>query len=134
LAFGFFYFSLLKKGVNIMAKQNYIKLAVVIVLTMASSSVVYAAGTLVTGGSIGGSSFNPSNNVKCYFASDGTASTFTGSNYGIACGHEKGDKVVATKSGDSRLYAGTAASNGATAVASTITTGSDLTASGWASM
>jgi hypothetical protein len=120
------------KGVNIMAKQNYLKLAVVIVLTMAASTTVYA-GTLVGGGSIGGSSFTPSNNVKCYFASDGNASAFDGSNYGIACGHAKGDKIVAARSGDARLYFATTTADNATAGAAAIATNT-VTGSTYTSM
>jgi len=115
-----------------MAKQNYLKLAVVVVLTMAASSAVYA-GTIVSGGSIGGSSFTPSQNSKCYYASDGTANAFDGSNYGIACGHNSGDKIIGARNGDAKLYFATTTANNATAGAANIATNS-VTGSTWTSM
>ncbi|MEI7818158.1 MAG: hypothetical protein WCI45_13305 [Desulfuromonadales bacterium] len=112
-----------------MAKQNYLKLALVIVLTMAASSTVYAAAVSV-GTSIGGSSFAASNKVSCYY--EGVA-TFT--SYTIACGHNAGDKVIAAKSGDAKLYFATAAANAATAGAAAISSTSDFTVtSTWTSM
>lgn len=115
-----------------MAKQNYIKLAVVIVLTMAASSTVYATASLV-GTSIGGSSFTASNKVSVYYDSDASStSSFDGSNYGIASGHASGDKVVAAKNGDASLYFKATGANQATAGASAIATGFSTT--GWTSM
>lgn len=113
-----------------MAKQNYLKLAIVIVLTMAVSSTVYAANVVTT--EIGGSSFNPSMKVSCYYDSDGAAGSYNGSNYGIACGHANGDKVIAAKSGGSALYfKATGAGQGAAGVT---VASSTLDVSTWTSM
>jgi|GEM_PF-2948391 len=120
-----------------MAKQNYLKLAVVIVLTMAATSTVYAATTTLTGTtSIGGSSFSPSNKVSCFYESDGTATNaFDGTHYGIACGHLQGDKIIAAKDGDAKLYFATTTVGSATVGASSINHTTDLTATGtWTSM
>jgi len=112
-----------------MAKQNYLKLAVVIVLTMAASSTVYGAAVTT---SIGGSSFNASMKVSCYYDSNGTASAFDGTSYGIACGHSSGDKVVAAKSSNSVLYfSATGAGQGA---AGATVASSTLDVSTWTSM
>jgi hypothetical protein len=120
-----------------MAKQNYLKLAVVIVLTMAAASTVHAASTII-GASIGGSSFAASNKVSCYYEGSGTAgstalTTFNATAYGIACGHGAGDKVVAAKSGDAKLYFSVATGTGA-AGAANMTSGTDLTLTTWTSM
>ncbi|MDD2732582.1 MAG: hypothetical protein PHF56_01470 [Desulfuromonadaceae bacterium] len=120
-----------------MAKQNYLKLAVVIVLTMAAASTVHATTSTIVTGSIGGSSFSSSNKVSCYYAGDNgdaTATNYSSTAYGIACGHAAGDKVVAAKSGDAKLYFSAAASgsNGA-ADAANVNDTTDLT-TGWSSM
>jgi len=116
-----------------MAKKNYLKLAVVIVLTMAASSTVYAAASAV-GTSIGGSSFSASNKVVCYYDSDGTATdAFDGTTYAIACGHKSGDKVIAAKAGDPVLYFTTTTADPSSADgAGSIAVGFDTT--GWISM
>lgn len=116
-----------------MAKQNYLKLAVVIVLTMAAASSVYAGTTTLTGTTtIGGSSFSASNKVSCFYVSDSTDTAgFAGTAYGIACGHLSGDKVTAAVSGDAKLYFATTTAGNATAGAATITTASSST---WTSM
>jgi uncharacterized membrane protein len=113
-----------------MAKQTFLKLAVVIVLTMAASATVHAATTIVTT-SIGGSSFNPSMKVSCYYNSDGTSSSFNGTGYGIACGHYSGDKVIAAKSSDSTLYFKTSVNS---AAAFSANADSALSTTGWTSM
>ena len=109
-----------------MAKQNYLKLAVVIVLTMAAASTSFAAAGLV-GASIGGSSFTASNKVSCYYegSSDGLI-------YGIACGHQAGDKVIAAKSGDPMLYFKSTDVGAATTGAAAIT--NSFSTEGWTSM
>ena len=121
-----------------MAKQNYLKLAVVIVLSMAAASTVYAgAGTAinVSTGSIGGSSFTPSNKVSCFYDSDvsGTG-VFTGTAYGIACGHLTGDKVIAARNGDAKLYFKSTSQGSAAAGAATIVSTETFTATTWTSM
>lgn len=102
-----------------MAKQNYLKLAVAIVLTMAASTTVHAT-TVLVGTSIGGSSFSASNKVSCYYDSNATASgLYDGTAYAIACGHSAGDKVIAAISGDAKLYfSATGANEGASGAAS----------------
>ena len=114
-----------------MAKQNFLKLAVVIVLTMAASSTVHAASTIVSG-SIGGSSFNSSMKVSCYYNSNGTSGSFDGTGYGIACGHTNGDKVIAAKTSDSTLYYKSTSAMGSGAVQTAAD--SALATSGWTSM
>jgi hypothetical protein len=117
-----------------MAKQNYLKLAVVIVLTMAASSVYAATGTPASvGTSIGGSSFAASNKVSCFYDSNGTSGSFDGSEYAIACGHTSGDKVVAAKSGDAKLYFTAVTANSAAVSASTAAT-TGFSTTGWISM
>ena len=95
-----------------MAKQNYLKLAVVIVLTMAATSS-FATVTLLTGTtSVGGSSFAASNKVSCGYEGGTTAgaaatystSVFNATTYGIGCAHASGDKVIAAIGGDAKLY------------------------------
>lgn len=119
-----------------MAKQNYLKLAVVIVLTMAATSSAYADASSV-GTSIGGSSFNPSSKVTCYYDSNGSDPTvFDGTVYAIACGHSQGDKVIAAQSGDARLYFKQTDSNAAAAGAANITavTSGSAFDTSWSSM
>ena len=104
---------------------------------MAASSTVYAATITLTGTtSIGGSSFSPSNKVSCYYVSDGTATAgFDGTNYGISCGHASGDKVVAARNGDAKLYFATTTANNATAGAASIATNTSFSSTGtWTSM
>ena len=118
-----------------MAKQNYLKLAVVVVLTMAAASTVHAQASSQVGTSIGGSSFANSQKVSCYYAGnagDATATGYTSTAYGIACGHLSGDKVLAAKSGDAKLYFSTAAVGSTGAASITDTTLDTLT--GWTSM
>lgn len=119
-----------------MAKQNYLKLAVVIVLTMAAATTVHASAVSV-GTSIGGSSFAASNKVSCYYEGNSTTMTnFNSTTYAIACGHLAGDKVVAAKGGDAKLYFSAAASGSTGAAgAANISTTTDLTvATTWTSM
>jgi hypothetical protein len=118
-----------------MAKKNLLQLAVVIVLTMAAASTVHAQASSLVGASIGGSSFAASQKVSCYYAGnagDATNTNYSSTAYGIACGHLSGDKVIAAKSGDAKLYFSTAAvgSTGASAITDT----SLNTLTGWTSM
>lgn len=124
-----------------MAKQNYLKLAVVIVLTMAASSSFATVTTLTGTTAIGGSSFAASNKVTCGYEgylTGGTAATysstvFSATAYAIACGHLTGDKVVAAVSGDAKLYF--AVSTNATAGAVAVGSGTALTNTAvWSSM
>lgn len=118
-----------------MAKPTLLKLALVVVLTMAASSSAYATSVSQVGTSVGGSSFAPSNKVKCYYVSDATASnSFDGSNYGIACGHDQGDKVIAARNGDAKLYFKTMTANNATSGAATIGLDSVTATATWTSM
>jgi uncharacterized membrane protein len=118
-----------------MAKQNYFKLALVIVLTMAAASTVHAQNSSQVGSSIGGSSFSNSQKVSCYYAGnagDATGTKYTSTSYQIACGHLSGDKVIAAKSGDARLFFSTSATPPTGASGITDTTLNTLT--GWTSM
>lgn len=121
-----------------MAKPTLLKLALVVVLTMAASTA-FAAATAFTGATfIGGStsptSFSASNKVTVYGDSNvRTAGDFTSTAYAIAAAHVAGDKAIAAKSGDSSLYFTSTTAGAATGIASAIATSTTLSGS-WTSM
>lgn len=120
-----------------MAKPTLLKLALVVVLTMASSTAIAATaftGATFVGGSTSPTSFSASNKVTVYGASDvTTAGSFTSTAYGICAGHLAGDKAIAAKSGDSSLYFTSTTAGGAVGLCATIATGTTLSGS-WTSM
>jgi hypothetical protein len=91
------------KGEIKMAKKNLLKLALVIALSMAATSA-YSATTISVSTALGGSSFSCSNKVDIGIATDGTNTQFDGTAYSARSKHFSGDKVIATMSGDSKLY------------------------------
>lgn len=119
-----------------MARPTMLKLALVIALTMAAS-VAYATPTKYTGANndIGGSSFSASNKVNVFAATDGTSGSFDGQNYSIRAYHDAGDKVIAGKSGDSRIYFATTTPGQGSAHSGAATTDDYASSSGtWSSM
>ena len=119
-----------------MAKKNMLKLAVVVVLSMAAASASYAATINLAGAtSIGGSSFSASNKVSAYYVSDSTVSTgFAGTAYGIAAAHGQGDKDIASNHSDAKLFFRTTTPGNATTNAAAIATNTNFTTSSWTSM
>lgn len=119
-----------------MAKPTQLKIALIIALSLAAASTAFATPTLFSGAtSVGGTSFSSSNKVKVYAATDGTADQFDGSNYGIRAAHDSGDKIIAARSGDAKMYFATSTPNNATSFASSAATDTDLTQTGtWTSM
>jgi len=119
-----------------MAKKNLLKLAVVIVLSMAAASSVYAATATLSGStSVGGSSFSSSNKVSAYYVSDSSATGFQGTAYGIAAAHFSGDKTIASNQSDAKLYFKTTTPGNATTDAAAISTNTDFTqTTTWTSM
>jgi len=81
-----------------MARTNYLKLALVIALTMAATSA-YSATTISGTTNLSGSSFSCSNKVDVAVATDAT-----GSAYSARAKHLNGDKVIATVNADAKLY------------------------------
>jgi hypothetical protein len=119
-----------------MAKKNLLKLAVVVVLTMAAASSVYAATATLSGStSVGGSSFSSSNKVSAYYVSDSAVAGFAGTAYGIAAAHFSGDKTIASNHSDAKLFFSTTTPGNATTNAAAIATNTDFTVtSTWTSM
>jgi hypothetical protein len=112
-----------------MNKINLFKLALVVVLSTAASAA-YAATDITGPTLLGGNSFAPSSNVVINVETDGDSGSFNGNNYGARSKHNKGDKIIGCKSGDSKLYFSTV---------STVSTDigdaeSDANFSGWTSM
>ncbi len=119
-----------------MARPTMLKLALVIALTMAASSAFAATAFRGANNDIGGSSFSASNKVTVVAATDGTNSTtYDGQNYSIRAYHSAGDKVIAGKSGDSRIYFATTTPGNGSAL-SGAATGDDYAGSAgtWSSM
>jgi uncharacterized protein YpuA (DUF1002 family) len=114
-----------------MAKPTMLKLALVIALSMAASTA-FAATAYSKVTSVGGTSFSSSQKVIVYLSTNGTSTSFDGTTYAVAGAHELGDKVIGAQASDSNLYFTTATAGSATAAASTITTGTNI--STWTSM
>lgn len=106
-----------------MAKPTMLKLALVIVLTMGAASAVHAATDITaaatftgTNLNVGGSSFSASTKVTLSAISNATNSaSFDGQTYSIRSWHSAGDKTIAGKAGDARIYYQTTAPNSASA-------------------
>ncbi len=112
-----------------MSKPVLLKLSLVIALSIAASAA--GAATLYEGTtSVGGTSFTSSNKVKVYGSSDAAE------NYSIRSGHNGGDKVIASRSGDAKLYYSTTTVGAATAAASAAASGdaTGTTFNSWTSM
>lgn len=108
-----------------MAKPTLLKLALVVVLSMAASSS-YAAtgysGATSIGGTASPTSFSSSNKVTVYGNTEtATAGSFLNTSYGIASAHFAGDKAIAARSGDSSLYFTSTTAGAANGLASVIT-------------
>ena len=117
-----------------MARPTLLKLALVVVLTMAASTAFAAVSTFSGSTSVGGTSFSSSNKSIVYGMTDNqTAGTFTSTTYAIAAGHISGDKAIAAKAGDSSLYYSAVAAGAATTTAAAISTTTVL-AGTWTSM
>jgi hypothetical protein len=86
-----------------MNKMNLLKLALILVLSMAASAA-YADKSTGTSTLLGGNSFQASSNVDVHVATDGSTGNFDANNYSARSKHAKGDKIVGCKSGDSKLY------------------------------
>jgi len=114
-----------------MAKPTLLKLALVIALTTAASSV-FATTAFSGATSVGGTTFSASNKVTVYAATNGTSGSFDGTTYVINGAHEQGDKVIGAAAGDSKLYFTTTTAGQATATANTVVTTTNI--SGWTSM
>jgi len=87
-----------------MAKQNQLKLALVIALTMSASSALASPTAFSGATSVGGTSFSSSNKVYVWAATNGTTGSFDGGVYSIRSAHLLGDKTIASASGDARIY------------------------------
>jgi len=111
-----------------MARPTILKVAVVIALTMAASAA-YSA-TISASTDLGGGTFTPSNKVSISVATDGTANSFDGTQYGAVSKHTQGDKNIASNNSDPKLYFKTAA-----VTSSVITATSNMTFdTSWTSM
>lgn len=112
-----------------MSKPVLLKLSLVIALSIAASAA-YGAALFEGTTSVGGTSFTASNKVKVYGASD------AGDNYSIRSGHIGGDKVIASRSGDAKLYFSATAVGAATTAASAAASGdaTGTTYDSWTSM
>ncbi len=89
-----------------MASPVMFKLAMIAALGMALASTA-SASTVFSGANnnIGGNTFSASNKTYISVATNGTnSSTFDGQVYAVRSWHEAGDRITASKSGDSRIY------------------------------
>lgn len=117
-----------------MAKQNYLKLALVIALTMAASSAL-ATPTAYSGAtSVGGTSFSSSNKVTVWCATNGTSGSFDGGVYSIRSAHVLGDKTIGSASGDARIYFQTTSAGNASANSGAATGDAYSSSTAWSSM
>jgi hypothetical protein len=123
-------FSQFRKEIISMNKINLLKLALVVVLSTAASAA-YAATDITGATLLGGNSFAPSSNVVVNADTDATSGNTDGNNYSARSKHNKGDKIIGCRSGDSKLYFSTV-SNVTTAIGSANVT--DTYGSGWTSM
>ncbi len=77
-----------------MPNKDMLKIGLVVVLVMASSSAFAA----ITGSTVlGGGTYSPSNNVTINAVSDGA-------NYAAKSGHLNGDRTLFTNNSDPKLY------------------------------
>ncbi|MDU0458557.1 MAG: hypothetical protein RW306_07445 [Geobacteraceae bacterium] len=107
-----------------MARKDYMKLALVIALTMAAATAYAGATTITSSLMLGGGSYSPSNKVT--ITADSTATS-----YAAKSQHQAGDRVVATNNQDPKMWYKTVAVGTAVEAAAT----SDvLDTSSWTSM
>lgn len=105
-----------------MAKPTMLKLALVIALSMALASAASATDiTSVASFSgvnlnVGGSTFSASTKVTLSAITNATnAASFDGQTYSVRSWHSAGDKAMAGKAGDSRMYFATTVPGSASA-------------------
>lgn len=125
-----------------MARPTMLKLAFVIALSMAFASA--AGATDITSAAsfsganlnVGGSSFSASTKVSLSAITNATnAASFDGQAYSIRSWHSAGDKTIAGKSGDSRMYFATTTPGNASANSGVAVTDDYSASSGtWVSM
>ena len=113
-----------------MSKPVLLKLSLVIALSIAASAA--GAATLYEGTtSVGGTSFTASNKVQVYGSSNAAEL------YEIRSGHINGDKVIASRSGDAKIYFVTTSVGAATTTAASAASGNATSTSvynSWTSM